>query len=388
MINNGHRVLVERGAGEGSGFRDEDYVRSGCEVVPNAAAVYSASDMIVKVKEPLRSEYELIRENQTVFTYFHFASSPELTDAMIKSKAVCIAYETVAKNGQLPLLVPMSEIAGRMAIQCGAKFLEKPMGGRGVLLGGVPGVTKGQVLVLGGGIVGTEAAKMAAGLGAQVTIMDVNLERLRYLDTVMPANVCTRFSSPANIEELLPHADLVVSAVLLPGMRAPLLVRREHLSTMKAGAVITDVAVDQGGCIETCKPTTHEAPTFTVDGVVHYCVANMPGAVPFSSTQALNNATLPYALHLANLGWANACSIHADLRQGLNIAKGTVVHPGVHADYPLYPFTDVDKFLAQEDFHTPLNGLSALSTFANGSDRHSSAPTVGARAFSTSAKPA
>jgi len=248
-------------------------------------------------------------DQQVVFTYFHFASSPELTDAMVKSNAVCIAYETVEKaDRSLPLLVPMSEIAGRMATQEGAKYLEKPMGGRGVLLGGVPGTARGNVLVLGCGVVGTEAAKMAAGLGANVTIMDVNLDRLRYLDAVMPANVSTRFSTAANIEELLPEADLVIGAVLIAGARAPQLIQKRHLKTMKPGSVMVDVAVDQGGCIETCRPTTHDNPTFVVDGVLHYCVANMPGAVPFTSTVALVNATLPYALQLANDGWVTAAT--------------------------------------------------------------------------------
>ena len=345
FVKRGHEVIVESGAGTGSGFNDEEYTRAGCRLVASAKEVYHESEMIVKVKEPLPPEYKLVRENQIVFTYFHFASSPELTEAMINSNAVCIAYETVAKGNSLPLLVPMSEIAGRMSVQCGAKYLEKPMGGRGVLLGGVPGVPRGNVLILGGGIVGTEAAKMAAGLGAHVTMMDVNLERLRYLDTVMPANVSTRFSSPSNIEELLPHADLVIGAVLIPGSRAPLLIQRHHLKTMKPGAVVIDVAVDQGGCIETCRPTTHDAPTFVVDNVVHYCVANMPGAVPYSSTMALNNATLPYALQLADKGWVSAASHNHELRQGLNVACGHIVHPGVHSDYPQHPYKDVDALL-------------------------------------------
>ncbi|TAE96198.1 MAG: alanine dehydrogenase, partial [Runella slithyformis] len=275
-------------------------------------------------------EYPLIKENQLLFTYFHFASSEELTHAMIARKAVCLAYETVEKTDRsLPLLVPMSEVAGRMAIQEGAKYLEKPMGGRGILLGGVAGVKPANVLVLGGGIVGTQAAKMATGLGANVTIVDVNLNRLRYLDDVLPANADTVMSNEYNIRQLIKHSDLIVGAVLIPGAKAPHLITREMLKLMKKGTVLVDVAVDQGGCIETCQPTTHENPTYVIDGIVHYCVANMPGAVPYTSTLALTNATLPYAIQLANKGWQTACAQNEELKKGLNVVNGKIVYKAV-----------------------------------------------------------
>jgi alanine dehydrogenase len=286
--------------------------------------------MIVKVKEPVASEYNLIKKDQLVFTYFHFASSEPLTHAMIKSEAVCLAYETVEKlDRSLPLLIPMSEVAGRMAIQEGAKYLEKPQKGKGVLLGGVPGVPSGKVLILGGGIVGTQAAKMAAGLGARVVIMDISLNRLRQLSDIMPANVTTILSNEYNIKEAIKDADLVVGAVLIPGAKAPHLITRDMLKLMKPGTVVVDVAVDQGGCIETCKPTTHEDPVFVIDEVVHYCVANMPGAVPYTSTLALTNATLPYVLQLANKGWKKACIENDELKKGLNVVNGAVVYKGV-----------------------------------------------------------
>jgi alanine dehydrogenase len=301
--------------------------------------------MIIKVKEPIAEEFPLIRQNQLLFTYFHFASYRPLTEAMIESKAICLAYETVEKaDRSLPLLVPMSEVAGRMAIQEGAKYLEKPMGGRGILLGGVPGVNPAKVLILGGGIVGTQAAKMAAGLGADVTIMDISLPRLRYLADIMPANVSTLMSNEYNIRELIPSHDLIVGAVLIPGAKAPHLVTRDMLKDMQPGTVLVDVAVDQGGCIETCKPTTHQDPIYTIDGVIHYCVANMPGAVPYTSTIALTNATLPYALQLANKGWKKACQENRELRLGLNIVDGKVVYEAVAEAFDL-PYTDVDQFL-------------------------------------------
>lgn len=304
LCHNGHTVVVEQNAGIGSGFPDELYINAGATMIPTAAEVFAKADMIMKVKEPIAQEYNLIREGQVLFTYFHFAASRQLTEAMMKAKAVCIAYETVMKSdNSLPLLIPMSEVAGRMAPQEGAKYLERTMGGRGVLLGGVPGTEPANVLVLGGGIVGTNAAKIAAGFGAKVTIMDNNLYRLRYLDDVMPKNVMTVMSTPDNIRRHAQAADLVIGAVLIAGAKAPHLITREMLPTMKPGSVVVDVSVDQGGCIETCKPTTHEDPTYIIDGVVHYCVANMPGAVPFTSTIALTNATLPYALQLANKGW-------------------------------------------------------------------------------------
>lgn len=302
--------------------------------------------MIIKVKEPIQEEYDLIKEDQLLFTYFHFASYEPLTKAMIKSKSVCLAYETViGRNNSLPLLVPMSEVAGRMAIQEGAKYLEKPEGGRGVLLGGVPGVPPAKVLILGGGIVGTQAAKMAAGLGANVTILDISLDRLRYLSDVLPANVTTMYSNEYNIRRLIKNHDLIVGAVLIPGAKAPNLITRAMLKDMRPGTVLVDVAVDQGGCIETCKPTTHEDPTYVIDEIVHYCVANMPGAVPYTSTIALTNATLPYAIRLANQGWQKACKDDENLKEGLNVVHGKVVHKGVSDAFGLN-LEDVDSCLS------------------------------------------
>ena len=326
LVQHGHTVMVETHAGENSGFTDLQYIKAGAEIIPTAAEVYAAAEMIMKVKEPIACEYKLIRPNQLVFTYFHFASGKELTMAMIESKAVCLAYETVEKaDHTLPLLIPMSEVAGRMSIQDGARCLEKPKGGKGILLGGVPGVKPAHVLVLGGGVVGTQAALMAAGLGAHVTIADISLPRLRYLAEIMPANVDTLMSTSYNIEELLPHTDLVIGAVLIPGAKAPHLITRDMLKLMQPGSVLVDVAIDQGGCFETSHPTTHAEPVYTVDGILHYCVANIPGAVPFTSTLALTNATLPYAVTLANMGWEKACEVNEDLRKGLNIVNGKVV---------------------------------------------------------------
>ncbi len=341
----GHTVYVQTTAGHGSGFSDKDYKEVGAKILKSIEAVYKKAEMIMKVKEPIRSEYKLIRKDQLVFTYFHFASYRPLTMAMIKSKAVCLAYETVElEDRALPLLIPMSEVAGRMAIQEGAKYLEKPVKGRGVLLGGVPGVPPGKVLILGGGIVGTQAAKMAAGLGAQVTILDINLQRLRYLADVMPANVTTMYSNEFTIRRLIKNHDLIIGAVLIPGAKAPNLITRAMLKDMRPGTVLVDVAVDQGGCIETCKPTTHAKPTFIVDDVVHYCVANMPGAVPYTSTLALTNATLPYAIKLADMGWEKACKMDEPLKKGLNVVKGKVVYKGV-ADAFNLKYEDVEQFL-------------------------------------------
>lgn len=323
----GHNVLIQSTAGDGSGFFDADYQHAGATIVNTIEEVYAASDMIVKVKEPIAREYGLIQKDQVVFTYFHFASSEPLTKAMIESKSICIAYETVEdEEGTLPLLTPMSEVAGRMAIQQGAKYLEKPVKGRGVLLGGVPGVQPGKVLVLGAGVVGIQAAKMAAGLGAHVTIMDINMKRLRYVNDVMPPHVVTEFSNEYNIHKHIKTHDLIIGGVLLKGAKAPNLITREMLKEMRPGTVIVDVAVDQGGCVETTKPTTHEDPVYIIDDVVHYSVANMPGAVPYTSTVALTNVTLPYVVKLANQGWEKATANDAALHKGLNIVKGEVVY--------------------------------------------------------------
>jgi len=345
LRKHGHELFVQATAGEGSGFQDAEYEQAGATVLATIEQVYAKAEMIVKVKEPIASEYPLIKENQLLFTYFHFASGEELTHAMIERKAICLAYETVELPSRaLPLLIPMSEVAGRMAPQEGAKYLEKPLKGRGILLGGVPGVKPAEVLVLGAGIVGTQAAKIAAGLGAQVTVMDINLNRLRELDDFMPKNVVTQYSNEYNIRAAIKTADLIIGAVLIPGAKAPHLITRDMLKTMKAGTVLVDVAVDQGGCIETCEPTTHENPTFIIDDIVHYCVANMPGAVPYTSTLALTNATLPYAVKLANLGWQKACQQDAALRLGLNVVNGDVVYQGVAEAWNL-PLVDVNSVL-------------------------------------------
>lgn len=346
LIKKGHTVYIQAQAGFNSGFANELYEEVGATILPTIEGVYDIAEMIMKVKEPIESEYKLIKKDQLVFTYFHFASHEPLTNAMIESKSVCLAYETVEKaDRSLPLLIPMSEVAGRMATQQGAKYLEKPIMGKGVLLGGVPGVSPGKVLVLGGGVVGTQAAKMAAGLGAQVTIMDLNLDRLRYLNDVMPPNVVTRYSNEVNIRELIPHMDLIIGAVLIPGAKAPNLITRDMLKDMQAGTVLVDVAVDQGGCIETCRPTTHADPTFIIDDIVHYCVANMPGAVPYTSTIALTNATLPYALQLASKGWKKACNDNDELAKGLNIINGDVVYEAVAEVFNL-PFVPVKNYIA------------------------------------------
>lgn len=330
LKNNGHAVMVQKGAGVGSGFPDKLYEQAGAQMMDDVEALWQRAEMIMKVKEPIEPEYKRMREGQILFTYFHFAASKELTEAVIASKCVAIAYETVEKqDGALPLLIPMSEVAGRMATQEGAKYLEKPQGGHGILLGGIPGVKPANVLVLGGGIVGVNAAKMAAGMGAHTTIFDISMKRLRYLDDVMPANVDTMFSTEANIRSLLPDADLVIGAVLIPGAKAPNLIKRDMLKDMKAGAVMVDVAIDQGGCFETSKGTTHKDPIYTVDGVVHYCVTNMPGAVPYTSTLGLTNVTLSYAVDLANKGWKKATEEDASLRKGLNIINGNIVYKDV-----------------------------------------------------------
>ncbi len=340
LVAAGHHVTIEKGAGLGSGFTDEQYVEAGAQNAPDAATTWAGAEMIMKVKEPIEAEWLHLRKDQLVFTYFHCAADQRLTQAHIDSGAVCIAYETVElPNRELPLLTPMSEVAGRMAVHEGAKYLEKLYGGRGVLLGGVPGVPPGKVVIIGGGVVGINAAKMAAGLGAKVTILDLSLERLRYLSDVMPANVTLIYSNRHNILEQISTADLVIGGVLVPGAKAPKLVRREDLKRMRPGAVIVDVAVDQGGCVETIKPTTHENPTYTIDGIIHYGVANMPGAVPRTSTLALTNATFNYALKLANKGWKQACTDDAALRKGLNVVQGKVTYPGVAEAFGL-PLVD------------------------------------------------
>lgn len=330
LVRHGHEVYVQHTAGEGSGFPDEEYKAAGAEILPTIEDVYAEADMIIKVKEPIKPEYKLIRKDQVIFTYFHFACELELTEAMLESGAVCIAYETVTdRDHRLPLLVPMSEVAGRMSIQEGARFLEKPQGGRGVLLGGVPGVKPAKVLVLGAGVVGRNAALMAAGLGADVTIADINLNTLRHCAEVMPKNVKTLFSSRHNIELELPDTDLVIGSVLVPGAKAPHLVTKDMVKLLKKGSVMVDVAVDQGGCFETTHPTTHSEATYEVDGVIQYAVANIPGAVPYTSTMALTNATLPYALRLADLGWKEACKRDPGLAEGVNVVDGKIVYKAV-----------------------------------------------------------
>ena len=330
LIQNGHDVYVQNSAGQGSGHSDEDYSNVGAKLIETIEEVYDISEMIIKVKEPLKKEYSLIKEGQIIYTYFHFASSLELTKAMIDSKSVCIAYETVENSdGSLPLLTPMSEVAGRMAAQQGAKFLEKHQKGCGILLGGVPGVNPAKAVVIGGGTVGTQSAKMLAGLGADVTILDINLERLRTLDDILPKNVKTKFSNHYNIEKEIKNAHLVIGAVLIAGAKAPSLITRSMLRDLKKGTVLVDVAVDQGGCFETTKPTTHNSPTYIIDDVLHYSVANMPGAVPMTSTEALTNATVSYAIELANKGWKKACNENEPLRKGLNIVDGDIVYKAV-----------------------------------------------------------
>lgn len=330
FVKHGHTVYVQHTAGEGSGFSDEEYVAAGATILPTIEDVYGKAEMIVKVKEPIEPEYKLVRKGQLLFTYFHFACDLPLTEAMLKSGATCIAYETVTdRDGRLPLLVPMSEVAGRMSVQEGARFLEKPQGGRGILMGGVPGVKPAKVLVLGGGVVGRNAALMAAGLGADVTITDINLNTLRHLAEVMPKNVKTLYSSSHNIEQELPTTDLVIGSVLIPGAKTPHLVTRDMLKLMRPGTVMVDVAIDQGGSFETSHATTHTDPIFVVDGIVHYAVANIPGAVPFTSTLALTNATLPYAVRLADMGWKAACKADPGLAKGVNVVDGKITFPGV-----------------------------------------------------------
>ena len=345
MKTHGHQVVVETCAGIGSGFSDEDYLRAGAEIAKNNEDVFARADMLMHVKEPQPSEYALIRPGQIFFTYFHFAASEQLTLAMLETGATCIAYETIENpDGSLPLLTPMSEVAGRMAAQQGAKYVERTHGGRGILLGGVPGVPPATVLVLGGGVVGTHAAQMACGLGAKVYLLDMNLDRLRHLSEVMPKNCFPMMSTPAIVRELVQEADVVIGAVLLHGAKAPKLVTREMLKTMKPGAVMVDVAIDQGGCFETSKPTTHTNPIYDVDGIVHYCVANMPGAVPLTSTMALTNATLPYAMKIATQGWEKVARENEGIKAGINIVNGQVTYQGV-ADAFGMAYVPVDELL-------------------------------------------
>ena len=336
LVRHGHEVSVQHTAGEGSGFSDDEYVKAGARILPTIEAVYGECDMIVKVKEPIEQEYGLVRKGQLLFTYFHFASEKELTEAMLKSGAVCLAYETVQlPNGSLPLLQPMSEVAGRMATLNGAYYLQKTQRGKGKLISGVPGVSPAKVLVLGGGVVGEAAARMAAGLGADVIITDISLPRLRQLDIETPANVHTLYSSEHNIRQLLPTVDIVIGSVLVPGDKTPHLITREMLKLMELGTVLVDVAIDQGGCFETSRPTTHSDPVYTEEGIVHYCVANIPGAVPNTSTLALTNATLKYAVALADKGWQQACKDDAALAKGLNIVEGKVTFKPVADLYGL-----------------------------------------------------
>lgn len=345
LRQNGHTVLIEKDSGRGSGFDDQAYLNVGAEIVDSAAEVYKISDMVMHVKEPQPEEYDLIRKDQIVFTYLHLAAAEGLTHALMKCQSVNIAYETIEKeDGSLPLLIPMSEVAGRMATQQGAKYLEMAQGGHGVLLGGVPGVDPGTVVVIGGGIVGTHAAKMACGLGAKVYILDMNLDRLRYLSEIMPANCYPLMASPAATRKLIREADVVIGAVLVTGAKAPKLVTRDMLSTMKDGAVLVDVAIDQGGCFETSRPTTHGDPVYTIDGVVHYCVANMPGAVAKTSTMALTNATLPYAVEIANKGWKQAMLDNPEIKLGANVINGQVTYGGVAEAFNL-ECVDIDSFL-------------------------------------------
>jgi alanine dehydrogenase len=346
MAQRKHQVLVEQDAGYGSGFSDEEYRNAGAEIVSTAAEIYERADMVMHVKEPLPVEYNLIRPDQIVFTYLHLAASEELTRTLIRTRSVNIAYETIQKSDRsLPLLTPMSEVAGRMAVQEGAKYLEMAQGGQGVLLGGVPGVEPATVVVIGGGVVGTNAAKMACGLGAKVYLLDNNLDRLRYLSDVMPPNCFLLMSSPAAVRKLVQEADAVIGAVLIPGAKAPRLITRDMLKTMKKGSVLVDVAIDQGGCFETSRPTTHDQPTYVVDGVIHYCVANMPGAVAKTSTMALTNATLPYALQIAGKGWKAAMRENPEIKAGANVVQGHVTYPGVAEAFGL-PLVSIDSLLS------------------------------------------
>ena len=339
LVRHGHEVYVQHTAGEGSGFSDEEYEKAGAKILPTIEDVYAIGEMIIKVKEPIEPEYKHVRKGQVLFTYFHFASDLELTEAMIKAGAVCIAYETVrGRDNSLPLLIPMSEVAGRMSVQEGARFLEKPQGGRGVLLGGVPGVKPAKVLVLGAGVVGRNAALMAAGLGAEVTICDISLSTLRHCAETMPKNVKTLYSNRHNIESELPYTDLVISSVLIPGAKAPHLITKDMLPLMKKGSVVVDVAIDQGVSLDTSRATTHSDPTYVVNDVIHYAVANIPGAVPFTSTLALTNATMPYAVKLADLGWIEACKQDSGLAEGVNMVDGKVTYKAVAEAWDL-PYT-------------------------------------------------
>lgn len=345
FIRSGHTVYVQKGAGLGSGFSDNLYSKVGAQIFDSIEEVYAKSEMIIKIKEPLKEEYGLIKKDQIIYTFFHFASSKELTEAMIASGAICIAYETVQNQDRtLPLLTPMSEVAGRMATQQGAKFLEKPQSGYGILLGGVPGVKPANVIVLGGGVVGTQSAKMAAGLGANVTIFDISLDRLRKLDDIMPKNVNTQFSNTYNISEAIKNAHLIIGAVLIPGAKAPNLITKEMLKDLKKGTVLVDVAVDQGGCFETTHPTTHKDPTYIIDDVLHYSVANMPGAVPVTSTEALTNATISRGLAIANKGWKDACDEDLSLKLGLNIINGKTVYKAVAEAFD-FDYTDINEII-------------------------------------------
>lgn len=345
MSRNGHDILVERSAGIGSGFDDDAYVLAGAEIMETAEEVYAKSEMVMHVKEPQPKEFGLIREDQIVFTYFHFAADENLTRECLKTKSIAIAYETIEnRDGSLPLLTPMSEVAGRMSVQEAAKYLERSQGGRGILLGGVTGVQPATVLVIGGGVVGTNAAQMACGLGAKVYLLDRNLDRLRHLSEIMPKNCFPIMSTPATIRDLVQEADVAIGAVLLPGARAPMLITREMLWTMKKGAVMVDVAIDQGGCFETSRPTTHSNPTYEVDGIIHYCVANMPGAVPITSTMALTNATLPYALKIASNGWKEAALKDPGIIPGINMIRGNVTCRGVAEAFNL-EYRDVGSFI-------------------------------------------
>ncbi|MBD5232936.1 MAG: alanine dehydrogenase [Bacteroidales bacterium] len=345
LVHHGHTVYVQHTAGEGSGFDDAEYERAGATILPTIEDVYATAEMIIKVKEPIAPEYKLVRKGQLLFTYFHFACDRELTDAMLESGAVCLAYETVTGPlGGLPLLIPMSEVAGRMSVQQAARFLEKPQGGRGVLIGGVPGVRPARILVLGGGVVGRNAALMAAGLGAEVTITDISLPTLRHIAEVMPKNVTTLYSSRHNIEKELPTVDAVIGSVLIPGAKAPHLITADMLKLMRPGTVLVDVAIDQGGCFETSHPTTHSDPVYTVDGILHYAVANIPGAVPYTSTLALTNVTLPYALRLADKGWREACRADKGLENGLNVVDGHITFKAVAEAFDL-PYTPAADFI-------------------------------------------
>lgn len=342
LVKHGHTLYVQHTAGEGSGFSDEEYQAAGATILPTIEDVYAIAEMIIKVKEPIEPEYALVKPGQLLFTYFHFASDRPLTEAMMKAKGVCIAYETVRdRQGTLPLLIPMSEVAGRMSVQEGARFLEKPQGGRGILLGGVPGVRPAKVLVLGAGVVGRNAALMAAGLGAEVTITDISLPTLRHCAEFMPKNVKTLYSSQHNIEKELPDTDLVIGSVLIPGAKAPHLITRDMVKLLRPGSVMVDVAIDQGGCFETSHPTTHSNPTFVVDDVIQYAVANIPGAVPYTSTMALTNATLPYAIRLADMGWREACKKDPGLADGVNMVDGQITFKAVAEAFDL-PYTPLE----------------------------------------------